>query len=237
MEGASGDFNALAGALNANQLWIQSRANPTNMKNNCVSVSTARLEAYYEVEDFWNATLGHPLQDIGLKDIQTVSLLACTGRKYIWKPYVSAGGRSAYQNLIADPPAYPAGTNFYHASSVTCGLLIYTRPDGTRHCINICWIRGYRHRDGFDVPYSVKLRDYQINDGGEANEADVQQAVHIYFIYDVQPRQTPLFSSTRVLTDLEERERMLLRRGVVPLSGPFAQDLVNGRVTLPTTSK
>lgn len=237
MEGASGDFDALAGALNANQLWIQSRANPTNMKNNCVSVSTARLEAYYEVKDFWQATLGHPLQDIGLYDIQVVSLLARTGRKYVWKPYVSAGGRSAYQDLIADPPAYPAGTKFDYATSVTCGLLIYTRANGTRHCINICWIKGYRHRDGFDVPYSVKLRDYQINDGGEANDADIQQAVHIYFIYDVQPRQMNLFSSTRGLTDLEERELMLLERKVVPLSSTFSQDIVNGRLPLPATSK
>ena len=45
--------------------------------------------------------------------------------------------------------------------------------------MNMRFSPGYRRLNGTDVPKSLKLRDSQADDKGEADKADVQQAVKI----------------------------------------------------------
>lgn len=239
MDTASGDLDTLAAALGADNLWGKSRVNPADMKNNCVSVSTARLEGYCTVEDFWQATLGYPLPDRPLDYIEIVSLLARTGRRYIWKLYQWGGAKSAYENLVVDPPTYPARTNQYYRKEVL-GLLIYTRlatpgRQETGHCINFCCFHGYRRLDGTDVPCRVMLRDFQADDKGEADHTDIQQAVRIYAVYDEEPRRLNLFPGAQGITDLEKREKELMERGIIPLSAWAGLNLVSEPP--PATSK
>src|SRR5436305_9403164 len=56
-----------------------SSLNPADMKENCVSVTFAKIMEYPNVNEFWYATLGYTQKDRGLRDHEIEDLLNRTG--------------------------------------------------------------------------------------------------------------------------------------------------------------
>ena len=58
-----GSETSFGRALEPLNLFGNSRLNPRDMKNNCVSVTLARLMEFSNVHDFWKDLFGHDLED------------------------------------------------------------------------------------------------------------------------------------------------------------------------------
>ncbi|KAF6823996.1 hypothetical protein CMUS01_10458 [Colletotrichum musicola] len=161
-----GDLATFGEALDRIGFWGASGINPNKMTNNCVSVSTARLLNYTNVDELWQATYGQALPDkpLGLK--QVLDLLKKTGWGFQYKMFEpdDEAGRSALQVMQRGfSPDYP-----------TAFMVLYLRVDGTGHAINAT----YDFND-WKTPVMWGFWDFQRQSRGEDRSDDVKTAVHI----------------------------------------------------------
>ena len=142
--------------LPLSQVFGQSKLNPNNFKNNCVSVSIARLLSYRDVDDLWADTYRYPLPDHPLDYTAIIDLIQRTGWHFKWECYRLKPGKPIWKSL--DP---------YDSLNLIDGALaalLYSRPDGTGHCVvwgdmvsshvPICF---QRHDEGTDLTHDILI--------------------------------------------------------------------------------
>lgn len=128
-----------------------STLNPTNMINNCVSVSLAKLLDYKDVHELWNDIYGRPLPDNPMSTDQIVDLVQRTGWSFRWENYRIYPHLSVNECLRG---AMEVGNHHGCAKAV-----LYARPDSTGHCVVLDILQPlcYQHdSDGEDVEEDIK---------------------------------------------------------------------------------
>lgn len=163
-----------------------STINPDNLCNNCVSVSLAHLLDFDNVEALWQKLLGTSMPDQALNIYQVSALLDKTDYIFRGEGFSASATRSAYQNFVksykptvSDSSAIPARQL---NTQQTVVLILYTRADGSGHCVNGI-------RESFGRPYETKhlkwrFVDYQHDEDGQPAglEADVKNAKDIIVV-------------------------------------------------------
>jgi hypothetical protein len=78
----TGDLDSFGKALEEIEFWGASSTNPNDMRNNCVSVSLARMEHYRDVGHLWESLYCEPLPDTPLKLSQVKDLVRLTNYEF-----------------------------------------------------------------------------------------------------------------------------------------------------------
>ncbi|CAK3912159.1 Hypothetical predicted protein [Lecanosticta acicola] len=129
-----GGRTAFASRLDQIGFWGASSTNPNDMKNNCVSVTFARMFWYSTVHEFWDDVYGRskPWPDRALTKQQILAMLRHVGFKFHtteYKPSKNSRGevaKTAYQSFLEKPPA--------NGSDGTIAFC-YLRKDGSGHFV------------------------------------------------------------------------------------------------------
>ncbi|KAL8923489.1 MAG: hypothetical protein Q9208_004617 [Pyrenodesmia sp. 3 TL-2023] len=190
MAAESGNLDTFGEALDKIDFWGSSSTNPDDMRNNCVSVSTARMDHYKDVEELWKDLYGHSLPDRALKFPEILHLLRRTGYDFGWKKFVAIGKKTAYQ--VFDSTDYTGNPYDKPASGDDDMLFCYTRKDGSGHCVNYL-------RESLKVQYTeqapfhyqakrifLDFQRHQDGDGGPQLKADIEAAEKIIVLFSVK---------------------------------------------------
>ena len=196
-----GSLDTWGAALDQMDFWGASQTNPNDMKNNCVSVSVARMAYYRTVEDLWKKTYSKPLPDKGLSFQQIVDLLRRLGLRYEWKKFYSVpGGKSAFELMH---------TTFYRNVNEVM-LACYKRVNGSGHCIVVAhWPSDFINEIG-----DLTFWDFQHSEDGNCSylRADVAAAKEILVFYGAAHYGTEA-EFQKHKKDENERRRQLASEG------------------------
>ena len=203
-----GTLDNFDNALEKIGFWGSSCLNPNNMKNNCVSVSVARLEFYRSVDDLWNDIYGSALPDSPLSFDEIIGLLRRTGFEYNWEKFsslvTSQGTKTAFEMM--EENFYNLG-GLYTGGKISedginhwpdrlkrpqkgTGLICYIRNDKTGHCVNMTYTNQatYNERQKLyyvrhTAPMNYSFIDFQQDDKGIDCVQDIKRAEHICVLY------------------------------------------------------
>ncbi|KAF4962391.1 hypothetical protein FSARC_9500 [Fusarium sarcochroum] len=167
------------------------------MRNNCVSVSLARLQNSITVDELWKATYGQPLPDTPLNLEEIRELLRRTQWEYRWKTFVPSARekQSAFQKLMKSfSPDYP-----------TAFVLLYTRTAGSGHAIN-----GIYDFAEWKLPVNWTFWDYQMTSEGEDRRSEVERATKIITLELELPTNSQ--TGDQLWKQLKEREGKLIAK-------------------------
>jgi hypothetical protein len=181
--GLEGDLSTFGQSLDA---FGFSTLNPSQLQNNCVSITLAKLLAFRDVHDFWRDTIGGDLPDTELTLDEIQELLRQTRWQFKWRAYKTKGSKSAYSLLLKD----------LYTSQPEMGILwgtLYSREGRGGHCVvsgpvaNI----GSLPRstaDSLDIQMFTCYQSdtYGVNVGHEVQAAD---NLLLFFLYC--PREAP----------------------------------------------
>ncbi|KAM0559838.1 hypothetical protein ACHAPJ_003786 [Fusarium lateritium] len=192
---SQGDLETFGEALESIDFWGASNLNPNDMRNNCVSVSLARLQNYITVDELWKDTYGRPLPDKPLNFNQISELLRRTQWEYRWKTFMPAAGdkQSAFQKL----------TNSFSPDYPTAFMMLYTRANGSGHAIN-----GIYDFADWKLPVDWIFWDYQRTSEGENRRSEVERATKIITLELELPSNSQL--GDQLWKQLKEREGKLI---------------------------
>lgn len=135
-------------------LYGSSSLNPTNMTQNCVSVTLAKLLAHKDVYELWHDTYGSPLSDSPMSIDDVVNLVHRTGWSFRWEEYW------IYPHLSTTECLRDADTLGHGYGCLTA--LLYFRPDGSGHCV----VR--------DLSKAFVPLCYQFDEDGTSFESDIK---------------------------------------------------------------
>ncbi|KAK4124721.1 hypothetical protein N657DRAFT_330630 [Parathielavia appendiculata] len=126
MEVNTGNMSTFFGAVDAMGFYGATNINPTDMRNNCVSVSLCRLLGYANVQQLWRAAYGYDLPDQPLSERGIRNLCGLTGWLFQWQRFNQEPGVSAYDVMMRD----------IQIRFTTLRAVLYIRANGTGHAVN-----------------------------------------------------------------------------------------------------
>lgn len=164
MEVNTGTMSNFFGAVNAMGFYGATNINPTDMRNNCVSVSLCRLLGYANVQQLWRATYGYDLPDQALDEQGIRNLCGLTGWLFKWDRFNPKGNLTAYEVMMSE----------MKIRFTTLRVVLYTRTDGTGHAVNafIGNVPGLG-------PRILLLADWQAHQMGQPVPGDLEAATSI----------------------------------------------------------
>jgi hypothetical protein len=164
MEANIGNLSTFLDAVDAMGFYGATHINPTDMKNNCVSVSVCRLLGYKNVQELWMATYGKVLPDQPMGEADIINLFSKAGWSFQWQRFRPDPNNSAHAVMLRD----------IIIRYTTLRVVLYRRMDGSGHAVNAI----FSNLMG-EGPRILRLADWQSHAMGEPVPGDLEGAVEI----------------------------------------------------------